>query len=174
MFVLNSTYFLFNDKFYRQTYRAPMGSPLSPINADLVLQLLEIQTLNKLNFKPAFYFKYVDDIVLIAPYSSLNDLLDQFNSYHPRLKFTIEIGGDVINFLDLTLIKRDGKLMFSWYQKPTFSGRFLNFHSYHSFSHKKGTIISLIDRIVLLSLCIPKKTLIWLSISSLIMVILLM
>lgn len=31
-FVFNSTYFQFNNKFYKQTYGAPMGSPLSPIS----------------------------------------------------------------------------------------------------------------------------------------------
>jgi len=51
--------------------------------------------------------------VLAAPLSSLNDLLKKFNSFHPRFKFIIEIDGDVINFIDLTLIKRDGKLMFN-------------------------------------------------------------
>jgi len=39
--VLNSTYFKFNNKIYRQTYGASMGSPLFPIVADLVLQNLE-------------------------------------------------------------------------------------------------------------------------------------
>jgi len=59
----------------------------------------------------------------------------------------------MLNFLDLTIIKRDGQLIFNWYHKPTFSGRFLNFHSpyKHPFIRKKGTMISLIDRIILLS-----------------------
>jgi len=87
-FVLNSTFFHFNDKYYRQTYDASMSSPLSPIIADLVLQLLEMQILNKLNFKPTFYFRYVDDIVLAAPLFSLNDLLEKFNLFHPRLKLS--------------------------------------------------------------------------------------
>ncbi|KYN38925.1 hypothetical protein ALC56_06685, partial [Trachymyrmex septentrionalis] len=38
-----------------------------------------------------------------------------------------------------------------WYRKPTFSGRFLNFHSNHPFTQKKGTIFSLVDRAFLLS-----------------------
>jgi len=67
------------------------------------------------------------------------------------LKFILEIGGDVLNFLDLTIIKKEGRLIFNWYRKPTFSGRFLNFHSHHPFLHKKGTIISLVDRVILLS-----------------------
>jgi len=56
-----------------------------------------------------------------------------------------------LNFLDLTLIKINGRLISNWYKKPTFSGRFLNFHSHHPLTHKRGTILSLIDRVILLS-----------------------
>jgi len=126
-----------------------MGSPFSLMVADLIMQSLELQTINNLSFVPIFYFRYVDDIALAAPTFYLNNLLLTFNSFHPRLKFTMEIGGDV-NFLDLTLTKKDGRLIFNWYRKPTFSG-FLNFHSQHPFLHKKGTIMSLIDRVILLS-----------------------
>jgi len=150
-FVLNSTFFLFNNKYYKQSHRAPMGSPLSPIVADLIMEQLELHTINNLPFVPIFYYRYVDDIALVAPNSQLNTLLSKFNSYHPRLKFTLEIGGDVLNFLDLTIIRREGRLIFNWYRKPTCSGRFLNFHSHHPFLHKKGTIISLVDRVILLS-----------------------
>jgi len=149
--VLHSTFFTFNKKFYKQTYGTPMGSPLSPIIADLVLQKLETDVLRNLPAKPIFYFRFVDDIALSTTHTSLNDLLSKFNSYHPRLKFTLEIGGNTLNFLDLSIIKKDGYLIFDWFQKPTFSGRYLNYLSQHPFTHKKGTIISLIDRVILLS-----------------------
>ncbi|XP_018362906.1 PREDICTED: uncharacterized protein LOC108761070 [Trachymyrmex cornetzi] len=42
--VLNSSFFTFNDKFYRQIFGVPMGSPLSPISADIVMQDLEIDS----------------------------------------------------------------------------------------------------------------------------------
>jgi len=42
----------------------------------------------------------------------------------------MEIGSDVLNFLDLTLIKKDG-LIFNWYRKPTdFLIFILNTHFY--------------------------------------------
>jgi len=59
--------------------------------------------------------------------------------------------GDIISFLDLTLIKKDNALTFDWFRKPSFSGRFLNFHSHHPFPHKRSTIYSLIDRVIQLS-----------------------
>jgi hypothetical protein len=128
-----------------------MGSPLSPVVADLVLQALESKALLDLSFKPPFYVRYVDDIALAAPTTHLEELIKKFNSFHPRLKFTVEIGGESLNYLEVTIIKRDGQLIFDWYQKPTFSGRFLNFHSQHPIIHKKGTIISLVDKVLELS-----------------------
>jgi len=96
-----------------------MGSPLSPIVADLIMQSLELQTINNLSFVPIFYCRYVDDIALVAPTSYLNNLLLTFNSFHPRLKFIMETDSDVLNILDLALIKKDGCLIFNWYRKPT-------------------------------------------------------
>jgi len=59
--------------------------------------------------------------------------------------------GDRLNFLDLTIIKQGNTLIFDWFQKPTFSGRFLNYYSHHLFTQKRGTMYSLIDRVFRLS-----------------------
>lgn len=48
-----------------------MGSSLSPIIADLVLQDSENQALNKLDFILPFYFRYVDDVILAIPINSI-------------------------------------------------------------------------------------------------------
>ncbi|KYN29879.1 hypothetical protein ALC57_00670, partial [Trachymyrmex cornetzi] len=56
-----------------------------------------------------------------------------------------------LEFLDTTIIISNKKFVFDWYRKPTFSGRFLNFHSNHPIAQKKGTIFSLVDRAFLLS-----------------------
>lgn len=45
----------------------PMGSPLSPIIADIVLQDIENKALKLLVFVPPIYFRYVDDIVPSLP-----------------------------------------------------------------------------------------------------------
>jgi len=63
----------------------------------------------------------------------------------------VEGNGNRLNFLDLTIIKQGNTLVFDWFRKPTFSGRFLNFFSHHPFTHKRGTIYSLIDRVFRLS-----------------------
>ena len=88
-----------------------MGSPLSPIIADLALQDLEMNAIGALRTDIPFYFRYVDDIVLAAPSSMLNTVLETFNSFHPRLQFTMEEGVDNrLSFLDLTLIINNNRL----------------------------------------------------------------
>jgi len=82
---------------------------------------------------------------------SLDELLHNFNSFHPRLKFTLKNGGASLNFLELTMINRDGKLIFDWFHKPTYSGRLLNFYSKRPMSQKRGIIINSVDKILLLS-----------------------
>jgi hypothetical protein len=149
--VLNSTFFSFNNSYYKQKFGTPMGSPLSPIIADLVMQDLESRALKKIGVELPFYFRYVDDIVMAVPNNLIEFTLLTFNSFHPRLQFTIEIGGDTINFLDNTIIKRNNVLEFDWYHKPTFSGRYLNFLSAHPLSQKRGTIMEMVDRAFLLS-----------------------
>ncbi|XP_018368045.1 PREDICTED: uncharacterized protein LOC108764350 [Trachymyrmex cornetzi] len=91
--ILDSTYFTFDDQTYKQTFGTPMGSPLSPIIADLVMQDLESRVLSTIKFPLLFYYRYVDDIVLCVPTSEVEDILNRFNSFHPRLQFTIEVGG---------------------------------------------------------------------------------
>jgi len=134
---------------YKQIFGAPMGSPLSPVIADPVLQDLKISAIKNLPFYLLFYYRYVDDIVLTAPSNSLDLLLQSFNAQHSRLQFTMEIERDKkVSFLDLTFINDDGKLIFDLFRKPTFSERYLNYYSHHLLNHKKGVIFGLTDKII--------------------------
>jgi hypothetical protein len=148
---MDSTYFRFDNKFYKQKFGTPMGSPLSPIIADLVMQDLEAKALERIEIRLPFYFRYVDDIVMAVPNDLIDFTLTTFNSFHPRMQFTLERGGEKIDFLDVTIIKNNNRLIFDWYHKPTYSGRYLNFLSAHPLSQKRGTIMGMVDRAFLLS-----------------------
>jgi len=78
---------------------------------------MEREVLRKLDFRLPFYFKYVDDILTAVLKTAIDSIVDKFNVHHPRLQFTVEIGGDRINFLDTTIIKNNNKLIFDWYHK---------------------------------------------------------
>jgi len=116
--ILESTYFSFNKTIYRQIFGTPMGSPLSPIIANLVLRDLKTKAINKLPFKLFLYRRYVDDILLAASHDQSNIILDTFNSIHDRLQFTLEISiNNRINFLDITIILDDQRIchwLYSW------------------------------------------------------------
>ncbi|XP_067216467.1 uncharacterized protein [Linepithema humile] len=150
--VLNSTYFSFNKVIYKQIFGTPMGSPLSPIIAEFMLQDLENSAIERLPYKLPFYFRYVDDILFTAPENHLDEVLETFNSMHSRLQFTLEKGiNNHINFLNVKLISENNFIKFDLFHKPTFSGRYLSFYSHHPMAHKKGVIIGLFDRVVKLT-----------------------
>ena len=53
------------------------------------------------------------------PLESLDHMLGVFNNIHPRLQFTFEVGQDnKLDFLDVSLILIDNRLIFDWYHKP--------------------------------------------------------
>ncbi|KAL6433470.1 hypothetical protein ACFW04_006535 [Cataglyphis niger] len=132
--ILDWTSSSFNGKFYEQIFDSPMGSPLSPILADIVMDDLETHCLGLLSFAVPVYYRYVDDIFAIVPRVKVDEINVIFNSYHQRLKFTHEID----------VIRSDGKIVTNWYKKPTCSIRYINFYSNNSFKYKINTIFNLV------------------------------
>ncbi|EFN74116.1 hypothetical protein EAG_11060, partial [Camponotus floridanus] len=45
------------------------------------------KALSSLPFTIPMYIRYVDDIALMVPCDGLESVLDDFNSFHPRLQF---------------------------------------------------------------------------------------
>jgi len=120
-----------------------MGSPLSPILADLVIQNLECSIFKTLTIHVPFYHRYVDDIIIAAPNEHINTILCSFNSsIMKESKFTVEYGDNgVINFLDVKLFIENGRIIFDNYRKPTNSRRYLNYFSNHPVEHKRDLVI---------------------------------
>jgi len=77
--VFNSSFFSFDNIIYRQKFGMLMGSPLSPVIADLVLKDLEKKALNTLTFHIPFH--YIDDIAIRAS-AKKNRKFQVFNSFH--------------------------------------------------------------------------------------------
>jgi len=87
-----------------------MGSPVSPIIANIVVEKIEKRALNILMFEMPFYYRYVDDIALAVPHDKPKEVLDLFNLIHSRLQFILEIDGKSLNFLDVTIIDNNNVL----------------------------------------------------------------
>lgn len=64
---LHSTYFAYNDTFYKQIDGCAMGSSISSIIAQIDMEDLEESVIEKLPFNLPFFFRYVDDCITAVP-----------------------------------------------------------------------------------------------------------
>ena len=87
-----------------------MGSPLSPIIADMVLNTLIGSVLQQLPFQVPYIRKYVDDLFLALPHDQIQTTLTAFNKYHGHLQFTVEEERQArLPFLDMTVIGEENQ-----------------------------------------------------------------
>ena len=146
---LNTTYFHFGGNFYEQVEGAAMGSPLSPVVANIYMQDFESRVLVTALLKPSLWLRYVDDTFVMWNYgdSELQNFLKHLNGQHDDIRFTMEREEDgTIPFLDVH-VKRDGdKLTTSVYRKPTHTDRYLNYDSHHHPKVKSGIVDCLSHR----------------------------
>ncbi|KAL6421510.1 hypothetical protein ACFW04_014281 [Cataglyphis niger] len=117
-----------------------MGSPLSLILADIVMDDLETHCLDLLSFAVPVYYRYVDDIFAIVPRAKVDEINVIFNK-----------SDSCINFLNTSVIRSNGKIVTNWYRKSTCPNRYINFYSNHSFKYKINIIFNFVDHAILLS-----------------------
>ena len=89
-FCLCSTYFLSQDQFYEQTKGAVMGSPVSPVVANLYMEYFEHRTLTSAVNPPRLWKRYVDDTFVMLQQSQKDEFLQHINSVDPSIKSTTE------------------------------------------------------------------------------------
>ena len=147
--VLENCAFTFQDKFFKQLHRVTMGSPCSPVVANIYMEYFEDLALGpKLPVPVKDWKRYVDDVFSIIPKENRNQMLQFLNSIDQHIKFTIEQpnreGG--IPFLD-TFPKPQGEgIAVSVYRKSTHTDRYLDFNSSHPISAKRAVVRALMDR----------------------------
>ena len=150
--LLDSTFLQFNNKYYKQIMGAPMGFCTSPWFADIALEILETNCLKNHSKDILLYKRYVDDCLLIVKNEKIEEILSSFNNYNNNLQFTIEReSNNSINFLDMTLIRNNNKIITNWFRKNTASGRYINYLSHHPDTQKIAIIYSLVDKAIKLS-----------------------
>lgn len=88
-----------------------MGSPLSPVVANLIMEKVEQEALTQLeknNISLSTYRRYVD----------MEKVVEQFNAIDEKLKFTVEEETEEsLRFLDLTLTRVGEKIQKIWFPK---------------------------------------------------------
>ena len=145
---LNTTYFMFRGLFYRQRHGCAMGSPVSPIVANIFMEGFEDVALDFIDFAPRIWRRYVDDTFCVIQKDHVNTFKDHLNSVNSHIQFTHEEESEgKLPFLD-TLVRKDaeGFLHTSVYRKPTHTNQLLHFDSHHPLHQKIGVVKTLTRR----------------------------
>ncbi|XP_046406364.1 uncharacterized protein LOC124171266 [Ischnura elegans] len=147
---LRNSIFLWNGDFYDQSDGAAMGSPLSPVVANLFMERFEAEAINTYDKKPKKWLRYVDDTFIIWPHGTeeLDRFLNHLNSWHQNIRFTMEKERDgKLPFLDVMVRRKgDGSLAHAVYRKATHTNRYLNATSHHHPAQKASVVSSLLHR----------------------------
>jgi len=140
------TCFTFDECTYEQIKGTPMGSPLSGLIAEAVLQRLEVSAFS--SKAPKFWARYVDDTFAILKRSEVNTLHETLNQIFTDIQFTIEEEHEgKLAFLDVLIDRIDGRLETRVFRKKTDTNRLLHYTSNHPVSHKRSCVRSLFGRI---------------------------
>jgi hypothetical protein len=132
---------------YRQKSGSPMGSPISGLLVEIVMQHLELIAMEVI--KPKIWVRYVDDTFVILKSSDIPQVYAYLNTIIPELQFTMELEKDrKLNFLDILVTRSpSGILDTCVYRKDTYTDKILDFNSLHPLVHKRSCVRTLYDRV---------------------------
>ena len=141
--------FQFQGSFYEQINGAAMGSPISPIVANLFMEEFEVRAIQTAKNPPKMWKRFVDDTCDILRSANKDEFFHHINKIDPKIQFTAEeskLDGS-IPFLDcLVTPQADGSILTAVYRKPTHTDMYLHWDSYHHLAAKYSVINTLRHR----------------------------
>ncbi|VEL35619.1 unnamed protein product [Protopolystoma xenopodis] len=126
---IRTTYFTTNGKISEQIFGPPMGSPLSPVLANVYMNKIE-ENFKMASLQPTVLMWYVDDY--FALWSRGREKLEKFLKFvsqiDEKIQFTLEVeDGERLPFLDVEVIRPNGTLKEKLFRKKSYAGIILNF-----------------------------------------------
>ena len=144
---LTSTYFQYNGEHYKQLHGTAMGSPVSVVVAEIVMQNIEERDLTTCRQTIPLWLRYVDDTFTAVHKDEIDEFHDHLNEQNADIQFTREVEEDgKLPFLDCLVSCDENTLRTTVYRKPTHTDRLLDESSYNPTSHKATTIKTLTRR----------------------------
>ena len=123
-----------------------MGSPISPIVANLYMEDFETKAISSAAYPPSTWKRFVDDTFVVIESSRKEEFLDHINNLDPNIQFTTEDAkaDGSLPFLDTLIHKMpDNSLITSVYRKPTHTDLYLQWNSHYHLSAKYSVINTL-------------------------------
>ena len=105
---------------FKQIDGLPMGGCLSPIIANIFVNMLEDTVVKKFvkQGKIKFWKRYADDIISIAKKDSTDQIFNKLNSWDPSLNFTIvKMVENSLIFLESEIFISNNSIEFKYYRK---------------------------------------------------------
>ncbi|XP_068670998.1 uncharacterized protein [Montipora foliosa] len=119
-FTLSNNYFVYNNRTYKQIHGCAMGSPVSPIVANLCMEVIEESAISSATVPPRIWKRYVDDSFVVIKKAAVHSFHDTLNAVDPKITFTIEEENNgQIAFLDTLVSRKNGVAVIDVYRKPT-------------------------------------------------------
>ena len=144
---LTSTYFQYNGKHYKQLHGTAMGSPVSVVVAEIVMQNIEESALSTCRQTIPLWLRYVDDTFTAVRLEEIDAFHHHLNELNTDIQFTrkVEENGK-LPFLDCLVSRDDNSLRTTVYRKLTHTDRLLDESSHNPTSHKATTFRNLTRR----------------------------
>ena len=142
---LDATYLAFEGKIYQQVHGTAMGSLVSVLVANLVMEQKALYTFHT---PPLFWRRYVDYTCTALPMDLVNSLYQHLNSVDSNIQFTVEKKKNgQLPFLYIFL-SRDtgGSISTSVYRKAMHTDQYLDFELHHPVAHKQSAVRTLMCR----------------------------
>ena len=152
-FCLTTTSFQYDNQHYKQLDCVAMGSPVSPVVANLFMEEFEEKALSVQTSGPRMWKRFVDDVIAVIKKERSKLFLEYPNQQHEKIKFTMEEErGGSVPLMDVRFKQNArGELNLEVYQKATHTNRYIHFRSHHPDSVKSGVIECLMKRAVTVS-----------------------
>ena len=124
---ITSTYFQYNGKHYKQLHGTAMGSPVSAVVAEIVMQHVEERALATCRQTIPLWLRYVDDTFPVVHKDEIDAFHDHLNEQNADMQFTKEIEQNgKLPFLDCLVSRGNNELRTTVYRKPTHTDRLLD------------------------------------------------
>ena len=145
---LESTFFQYNGRHCKQLHGTAIGSPVSVVVDEIVMQHIEKRALATYDQTLHFWFRYVDDTITILQTDDIDVFHGHLNRQNSDIQFTRELedNGKLPCVPDCLVSRDDTRLRTTVYRKPTHTDRLLDQSSYNPTLHRATTVRTLTRR----------------------------